>query len=54
VLYQSESVQRVFGYPAHVLTGRRLTKLVDPESGIRLPGAALRSPAGRTRRPCSS
>jgi diguanylate cyclase (GGDEF)-like protein/PAS domain S-box-containing protein len=46
VLYQSESVQRVFGYPAHVLTGRRLTKLVDPESGMRL-AQALRQVAGR-------
>jgi diguanylate cyclase (GGDEF)-like protein/PAS domain S-box-containing protein len=46
VLYQSESVQRVFGYPAHALTGRRLTKLVDPESGLRL-AQALRQVAGR-------
>ncbi|MFC7275375.1 putative bifunctional diguanylate cyclase/phosphodiesterase [Paractinoplanes rhizophilus] len=46
VLYQSESVQRVFGYPARTLSGRRLTKLVDPESGIRL-AQALRQVAGR-------
>jgi diguanylate cyclase (GGDEF)-like protein/PAS domain S-box-containing protein len=46
VLYQSESVQRVFGYPAHWLTGRRLTNLIDPESASRLAGA-LRSVAGR-------
>ncbi|MGX6603038.1 putative bifunctional diguanylate cyclase/phosphodiesterase [Micromonosporaceae bacterium Da 78-11] len=46
VLYQSESVQRVFGYPAHVLTGRRLTKLLDPESALRL-AQALRQVAGR-------
>jgi diguanylate cyclase (GGDEF)-like protein/PAS domain S-box-containing protein len=46
VLYQSESVQRVFGYPARVFTGRRLTKMVDPESGIRL-AQALRQVAGR-------
>ncbi len=46
VLYQSESVQRVFGYPAHALTGRRLTKLIDPESGLRL-AQALRQVAGR-------
>ncbi|GID26136.1 putative bifunctional diguanylate cyclase/phosphodiesterase [Paractinoplanes brasiliensis] len=46
VLYQSESVQRVFGYPAHALTGRRLTHLIDPESGIRL-AQALRQVAGR-------
>jgi diguanylate cyclase (GGDEF)-like protein/PAS domain S-box-containing protein len=46
VLYQSESAQRVFGYPAHVLAGRRLTKLIDPESGVRL-AQALRQVAGR-------
>ena len=46
VLYQSESVQRVFGYPAHALTGRRLTQLLDPESGLRL-AQALRQVAGR-------
>ena len=46
VLYQSESVQRVFGYPAQVLTGRRLTNLLDPESAARL-AQALRSVAGR-------
>ena len=46
VLYQSESAQRVFGYTAQWLTGRRLTKLLDPESGIRL-AQALRQVAGR-------
>jgi diguanylate cyclase (GGDEF)-like protein/PAS domain S-box-containing protein len=46
VLYQSESVQRVFGYPARLLNGRRLTKLLDPESGLRL-AQALRQVAGR-------
>jgi diguanylate cyclase (GGDEF)-like protein/PAS domain S-box-containing protein len=46
VLYQSESVQRVFGYPAQVLTGRRLTNLIDEESAARL-AQALRSVAGR-------
>jgi diguanylate cyclase (GGDEF)-like protein/PAS domain S-box-containing protein len=46
VVYQSESVQRVFGYPASFLTGRRLTKLLDPESGLRL-AQALRQVAGR-------
>ncbi len=46
VLYQSESVQRVFGYPAQVLTGRRLTNLIDPESAVRLANA-LRSVSGR-------
>jgi diguanylate cyclase (GGDEF)-like protein/PAS domain S-box-containing protein len=46
VLYQSESAQRVFGYPAQVLTGRRLTNLLDPESAARLTDA-LRSVSGR-------
>ncbi|MEV6302619.1 bifunctional diguanylate cyclase/phosphodiesterase [Actinoplanes sp. NPDC051861] len=46
VLYQSESAHRVFGYPARVLTGRRLTKLIDPESGLRL-AQALRQVASR-------
>ena len=46
VLYQSESVQRVFGYTAQGLTGRRLTRLMDPESGLRL-AQALRQVAGR-------
>ncbi|MCM4078395.1 putative bifunctional diguanylate cyclase/phosphodiesterase [Paractinoplanes hotanensis] len=46
LLYQSESVQRVFGYPARFLHGRRLTKLLDPESGLRL-AQALRQVAGR-------
>ncbi|MEV6595615.1 bifunctional diguanylate cyclase/phosphodiesterase [Actinoplanes sp. NPDC051346] len=46
VLYQSESVQRVFGYPAEILTGRRLTSLVDAESATRL-ADALRSVSGR-------
>jgi diguanylate cyclase (GGDEF)-like protein/PAS domain S-box-containing protein len=46
VLYQSESVQRVFGYPAHWLSGRRLTNLLDRESAVRL-AEALRSVAGR-------
>ncbi len=30
VLYQSESIQRVFGYPAPVVTGRRLTSIIPP------------------------
>ncbi|GIF18064.1 diguanylate cyclase (GGDEF)-like protein/PAS domain S-box-containing protein [Actinoplanes tereljensis] len=46
VLYQSESVQRVFGFPARMFTGKRLTKMIDPESGIRL-AQALRQVAGR-------
>jgi diguanylate cyclase (GGDEF)-like protein/PAS domain S-box-containing protein len=46
VLYQSESVQRVFGYQAHWLSGRRLTNLIDRESAARL-AEALRSVAGR-------
>ena len=46
VLYQSESVQRVFGWPAQVLTGRRLTNLIDQQSAARL-ADALRSVAGQ-------
>ncbi|GAA2604651.1 putative bifunctional diguanylate cyclase/phosphodiesterase [Paractinoplanes durhamensis] len=46
VLYQSESVQRVFGFPARVFSGKRLTKLVDPESAVRL-AQAMRQVAGR-------
>jgi diguanylate cyclase (GGDEF)-like protein/PAS domain S-box-containing protein len=46
VLYQSESVRRVFGYPAATLTGRVLTGLLDAESGARL-AQALRAVAGR-------
>jgi diguanylate cyclase (GGDEF)-like protein/PAS domain S-box-containing protein len=46
VLYQSESVQRVFGYPAQVLTGRRLTNVIDAESAARL-AEALRSVSDR-------
>jgi PAS domain S-box-containing protein len=46
VLYQSESVLRVFGYSAPALTGRRLTKLLDPESAMRLVQALLQV-AGR-------
>jgi diguanylate cyclase (GGDEF)-like protein/PAS domain S-box-containing protein len=46
VVYQSESVQRVFGWPAQALTGRRLTNLIDAESADRL-AVALRSVADR-------
>ena len=46
VLYQSESVGRVFGYSAPALTGRTLTKLLDPQSSARL-AEALRAVAGR-------
>ncbi|GAA2542243.1 EAL domain-containing protein [Winogradskya consettensis] len=46
VLYQSESVQRVFGYPAQVLTGRRLTSVITPEAASRLADALL-SVSGR-------
>jgi len=41
VLYQSESVQRVFGYPSQLLTGRRLTDLLDAESAAKLAAALL-------------
>ena len=46
VLYQSESVQRVFGWPAQTLTGRKLTGLIDAGSAARLT-AALHSVSGR-------
>ncbi|MEU4421306.1 bifunctional diguanylate cyclase/phosphodiesterase [Actinoplanes sp. NPDC024001] len=46
VIYQSESVHRVFGYSPRLLTGRRLTQLLDPASGHRL-AQALRQVAGR-------
>ncbi|MFI6073350.1 putative bifunctional diguanylate cyclase/phosphodiesterase [Actinoplanes sp. NPDC051343] len=46
VLYQSESVHRVFGVSTQALTGKRLTTLLDPESGLRL-AQALRQVAGR-------
>ncbi|AGZ44998.1 EAL domain-containing protein [Actinoplanes friuliensis] len=46
VLYQSESVQRVFGYSPKLLTGRRLTSVIEPEAATRL-ADALRSVSGR-------
>ncbi|MFG1603955.1 putative bifunctional diguanylate cyclase/phosphodiesterase [Actinoplanes sp. NPDC049265] len=46
VLYQSESIQRVFGAQAGRLTGRRLTDMLDPVSATRL-AEALRSLGGR-------
>ena len=45
VLYQSESVQRVFGYPAQVLTGRRLTNLWTRSPRPGWPRRCARSPA---------
>ncbi|MEV4636871.1 EAL domain-containing protein [Actinoplanes sp. NPDC049548] len=45
VLYQSESVQRVFGYPARALTGRRLTNVIEAEQAAHL-ADALRSVSG--------
>jgi diguanylate cyclase (GGDEF)-like protein/PAS domain S-box-containing protein len=39
VLYQSESVTRVFGYQAADLTGRPLTALLQPDASARLLGA---------------
>jgi diguanylate cyclase (GGDEF)-like protein/PAS domain S-box-containing protein len=44
VLYQSLSVQRVFGWPASALTGQRLIKLMDVTSGLRM-AHALRAVA---------
>ncbi|MFI7546642.1 putative bifunctional diguanylate cyclase/phosphodiesterase [Actinoplanes sp. NPDC049599] len=46
VLYQSESVQRIFGYRPRMLTGRALTGVLDAESASRL-ADALRSVSGR-------
>ncbi|BBH64000.1 hypothetical protein ACTI_06850 [Actinoplanes sp. OR16] len=46
VIYQSESVQRIFGYTPRFLTGRRLTQLLDPASAHRL-AQALRQVTGR-------
>jgi diguanylate cyclase (GGDEF)-like protein/PAS domain S-box-containing protein len=46
VLYQSESVQRIFGYRPRMLTGRALTGVLDAESATRL-ADALRSVSGR-------
>jgi diguanylate cyclase (GGDEF)-like protein/PAS domain S-box-containing protein len=36
VLYQSESLTRVFGYPAATLAGRSVTALLDDDSALRL------------------
>ncbi|GAA3914536.1 putative bifunctional diguanylate cyclase/phosphodiesterase [Actinoplanes auranticolor] len=46
VLYQSESVQRVFGYTPAMLTGRNITERFSPESAARLLDA-LRSVSAR-------
>ncbi|MEV6299041.1 EAL domain-containing protein [Actinoplanes sp. NPDC051861] len=46
VIYQSESVHQVFGYPARFLTGRRLTQHLDAESAHRL-AKSLRQVTGR-------
>ncbi|HEU4346344.1 MAG TPA: EAL domain-containing protein [Actinoplanes sp.] len=39
VVYQSESIQRVFGYSAQDLTGRDLNDLMDGDSAERMAGA---------------
>jgi diguanylate cyclase (GGDEF)-like protein/PAS domain S-box-containing protein len=36
VIYQSESMERVFGHPAHTLVNRSLTALLDPRATGRL------------------
>ncbi|MBO3742781.1 GGDEF domain-containing protein [Actinoplanes sp. NEAU-H7] len=46
IRYQSESMQRVFGYPAAVFLGRRYTDLVDAEVAMRL-AQAMRQVAAR-------
>ncbi|WP_430783567.1 putative bifunctional diguanylate cyclase/phosphodiesterase [Actinoplanes sp. G11-F43] len=42
ISYQSESMQRVFGYGPEVFVGRRYTDLVDAEVAVRLAGAMRR------------
>ncbi|GAA1580052.1 putative bifunctional diguanylate cyclase/phosphodiesterase [Actinoplanes couchii] len=42
IRYQSESMQRVFGYGPEVFTGRRYTDLVDPDVAMRLAEAMRR------------
>jgi diguanylate cyclase (GGDEF)-like protein/PAS domain S-box-containing protein len=46
VVYQSESVNRVFGYSADILSGQRLTSMFDPAEGARL-CEGLREVAGQ-------
>ncbi|GAA4930135.1 putative bifunctional diguanylate cyclase/phosphodiesterase [Actinoplanes utahensis] len=46
IRYQSESMQRVFGYPPEVFLGRRYTDLVDDEVALRL-AQAIRQVAAR-------
>jgi diguanylate cyclase (GGDEF)-like protein/PAS domain S-box-containing protein len=46
VTYQSESMQRVFGYPPEAFLGRHYTELLDAEVAMRLAGA-MRQVAGR-------
>jgi diguanylate cyclase (GGDEF)-like protein/PAS domain S-box-containing protein len=46
VTYQSESIERIFGWRAALVTGRVLPLLIGPESGARL-ADALRAVAGR-------
>jgi diguanylate cyclase (GGDEF)-like protein/PAS domain S-box-containing protein len=46
VVYQSESIQRVFGHPAQDITGRRLGSILDAGSSARV-AAAMASVAGR-------
>ncbi|BCJ42064.1 hypothetical protein GCM10010168_65600 [Actinoplanes ianthinogenes] len=46
VTYQSESMQRVFGYPPEVFVGRHYTEIVDAEVSMRL-AEAMRQVAAR-------
>ena len=46
IRYQSESMQRVFGYPPEVFLGRHYTDLVDDEVALRL-AQAIRQVAAR-------
>ncbi|HWS33716.1 MAG TPA: bifunctional diguanylate cyclase/phosphodiesterase [Actinoplanes sp.] len=45
IRYQSESIQRIFGYGPELFTGRRYTDLVDPELAVRLAEAMRRAAA---------
>ena len=39
VLYQSESIERIFGFPAALFAGRRLDQLGDGDAGLRVRAA---------------
>ena len=45
IRYQSESIERIFGYPAAQLIGRRLVEVAGPVAGLRI-AAAIESVLG--------